>query len=169
MTADAIATPEARPWLRAALIAVAGIETLIALTAFDGMFIDWNHPSTLLRLSQALTTLKIAAAPLLAGMALLFAIKRRLRDAIVTLAALVLATWFAELPSVLIHGLELSASIIGAILFIERLVYPAMAAAAVVLVVRNERLGLAAVLVSLPSIVSWLGALAFAAGIAIHG
>jgi hypothetical protein len=36
-------------------------------------------------------------------------------------------------------------------------------------VVRNERLGLAAVLVSLPSVVSWLGALAFAAGIAIHG
>jgi hypothetical protein len=47
--------------------------------------------------------------------------------------------------------------------------FPLMAACAIAYAARDRRLGIATALVSLPTFSFWLGVIAFAIGIAIHG
>jgi hypothetical protein len=169
LPADTTATPPPRTWLRVGLIVLAAIETLSALADFSGIFYDYNHTTALLIFAQGVTKTRLAIAPLIAGAALVFASIGRLRHAIVALAALVLVVWLTELPSIAIHGLELSGGFVGLHLIAQRFIYPVIAVAAIVLAVRNQRLALAGALVSLPRIVAWLGVLAFGIGVMIYG
>lgn len=151
------------------LIAVAAIETLSALANFSVIFVDYHHETALLKFAQALTSVNLALAPLLAGAALVFAVMGRLRHAIVALAALSLLAWAVDLPSIAIHGMELSGDLGGVIVAAKLLGAPLIAAAAIVMAAQNERLALATLLVSLPTILAWAGIVAFAIGVSIFG
>lgn len=167
--AAATPAPPPRLWLRIGLIVIAAIETLTTASDFSGIFYEYQHETRLLQFAQALTSMKLALAPAIAGVALVLAIMGRLRHAIVALAALVLVGWLSELPSFAIHGLELSATFGGTVVFVQRFVYPALAVAAIVLAMKNERLALAGVLVSLPTIFFWAVGLVFMIGFMIYG
>lgn len=162
-------SPKPRHWLSIGMMTVAAIETFGALYDLPGAFEDFGHQTRLLIVAQALTQAKLLIAPVLAGAALVLAIMRRLRPAIVALGILVLVAWAAELPSIAIHGFEFSATVPGALLIAQRLVYPVLAVAAIGLALRTERLGLATLLVSLPAIIAIAAILAFAAAVMMYG
>jgi hypothetical protein len=105
----------------------------------------------------------------LALAALVFAAIGNVRYAIIALGAVVIMTWLNWMPSVVRHGLkfgslyssvEETAQIIG---------FPLMAACGIAYAARNRRLGIATALVSLPTFWFWLGVIAFAIGVSIHG
>ena len=169
MTADATASPSLPRWLRIALLIVALIETLSALSDLPAIFYDYGHTAPMLIFAQALTKAKLALAPLFAGAALWFMIKAKPRNAIVALAALALLRWIAELPSIALHGLELSASFSGLFMFAVWFVYPALGIAALWLALRNRRLVLAGLLVMLPTLAALLSVAAFAIGVMRYG
>ncbi len=128
-----------------------------------------GHTTPLLIFAQALGMAKLALALVIAAAALVFAIIGRLRPAIIALAALVLIAWLSDLPSVFIHGLELSTDIMGLQLFVLRFIYPVIAVVTLVLALRNKRLVLAGVLVSVPTLIAVAGVFAFAIGVSIYG
>jgi hypothetical protein len=80
-----------------------------------------------------------------------------------------LVTWLCDLPSIAIHGIEWSLTFGGIQVAGYQIGAPLIALAALYLARRNERLGLATLLVALPTIFFWLGALAFAVSVMING
>jgi hypothetical protein len=165
-----IATPFPTPRLlgvRALLVIVALLELADGLPNSISMFADMSRiPGP--DLGSAIIQAHIATHPVLALAALLFAAIGRVRYAIMALGAVVIMTWLNYMPSVMLWGLEFSG--IGAFETpAQVMVFPLLAASAIVLAVRNQRLKLAAVLVSLPTIFNLFGLIAFAIGVAIHG
>ena len=112
-----------------------------------------------------------AIYPVLAVAALVLAIRGDIRRAIMALALIVIVTFFADhLPSMFQHGLEFrSGGITGLHLLSLQIVYPLLAVVALVLARRNARLWLATFFVSLSTLTSILGVLAFAIGVIIYG
>ena len=104
----------------------------------------------------------------LALAALLFAAIGNVRYAIMALGAIVFMTWLNYLPSGGRIGfglddltsLEPVARMIG---------FPLMAACAIALAARNRRLGIATVLVSIPTFWFWGGVIAFAISVSLYG
>lgn len=155
--------------LRVALIVIAAIASLGAVADVPIAFHDFGHTEPLLVFAQRVTSAKLMIAPLIAGTALVFAITGRLRAAIAALAALMLVTFVADLPTYPIHGFELSGGLPGLFMLIERVVLPLLGVTALVLAIRNRRLVVATVLVALPMIVTGTGVVLFAIGVAVHG
>jgi hypothetical protein len=54
--------PAPHPLLRLALVVVAALELLDALTSAHNIFTDYHHPTALLRFAQALTSVSSSAA-----------------------------------------------------------------------------------------------------------
>ena len=174
MTADTPALlpaqPAASPRLRIGLMILSGLILLGALSDLPAIFFDYKHTDRLVIFAQRLTSLKLALAPVIAGAALYFAIRRKLPHAIVALATLMLVNWLTELPSIAIHGMEMKdGGIYSLVIAAQRFLYPLLAVAAMALALRNERLMTATVLTAIPTIVQWLGVAAFAVGVAIYG
>src|SRR4029450_184502 len=97
--ADTDTAPSHR-WLRLLLVLVAALEFLDALSGVQNVFIDYHHDTTLLRFAQALASINLALAPLLAGAALIFTALGKIRYAVLALAALTLGGWvLSSLPS----------------------------------------------------------------------
>jgi len=170
ISAGSVAVPASAPrllGLRILLIIVAVIE------AFDGL----SSATTLLGdmseipgpdIGGAIIKLHLATHPVLALAALIFAGIGYVRHAIMALGAVVLMTWLNYMPSAVLHGLEFGG--ISALLTpVQIIAFPLMGACAIALAARNERLGLAAALVSIPSLIGGLGVIAFAIGVAIYG
>jgi hypothetical protein len=168
MTATADA-PSPHPRIRIALIVIAAIESLAALRDIPAIFYDFNQTTPLLKFAQALGTVNLVLAVPLAFAALYFALARRLRLAIAAIAIRLLVTWLCDLPSIAIHGLEWSLTLGGIEVAGYQIGAPLIALAALYLAWRNERLGLATLLVALPIIFFWLGVLAFGVSVMIHG
>ena len=168
MTAIADA-PAPHPRIRIALIVLAAIESLGALRDIPAIFYDFNPTTPLGKFAQALGTVGIVLVVPLALAALYFALKSRLRLAIAALAIQILVTWLCDLPSIAIHGIEWSLTFGGIQVAAYQIGAPLIALAALYLARRNERLGLATVLVALPTIVFWLGVIAFAISVMIYG
>ena len=99
--------PAAPPRLHIGLMILSGLILLGALSDFPAIFFDYGHTDRLVIFAQRLTSLKLALAPVIAGAALYFAIRRKLPHAIVALATLMLVNWLTELPSIAIHGMEM--------------------------------------------------------------
>lgn len=146
---------------------------MAALEAFDGL----SSVSTLFGdMSEIpgpgfggfLIKAHIATHPVLASAALLFAMIGRVRYAIIALGAVVMMTWLNYMPSVVRHGLEFG-GIGGIETPAQIIVFPLMAACAIAYAARNQRLGLATALVSIPTLFNAFGVIAFAIGVAIHG
>jgi hypothetical protein len=155
--------------IRIALIVVAAIESIGALYNIPAIFYDYNHTTPLLKFAQALTSVDQALAVPLTLAAFCFAIAGRLRLAIAALAIRILVTWLCDLPSIAIHGIEWSLDFAGIEVAGHQIGAPLIALAALYLARRNERLGVATLLVALPTIFFWLGVIALFVSVMIKG
>jgi hypothetical protein len=156
-------------YLRIALIVIAAVEAIGALMGVPGIFYDFNPTTPLEKFAQLLTSADLVVAVPITLAALYFAVAGRLRYAIAAIAIRVLVTWLSDLPSFWIHGIEWSLSYGGISVAGYQIGAPLTALAAIYLARRNERLGLATLLVALPTIFTWLGVLAFAISVMIYG
>jgi hypothetical protein len=168
MTA-AVDAPSHQRRIRIALIVIAAIGSLGALWDIPGIFYDFNPTTPLGKFAQTLGRVGYVLAVPLALAALYFAFASRLRLAIAAIAIRILVTWLCDLPSIAIHGLEWSLTLGGIQVACYQIGAPLIALAALYLARRNERLGLATLLVALPTIFFWLGVLAFAISAMIYG
>ena len=64
--ANTDAAPSHR-WLRVLLVLVAALEFLDGVSGVQNIFTDYHHDTTLLRFAQALTSVRLALSPVLAG------------------------------------------------------------------------------------------------------
>jgi hypothetical protein len=68
-----------------------------------------------------------------------------------------------------LHGLELTPDREGLIAFAHNVAFPAAAIAGAVLAVKDKRLALAGLLVSLPTLFNWIGAVLFTIAVLRYG
>ncbi|MEH2573766.1 hypothetical protein V1278_003414 [Bradyrhizobium sp. AZCC 1577] len=149
------------------LIIIAAIEAFEGLSHAPVLFGDMSEiPGP--GVGGAIIKAYVAAHPLLALAALAFAAVGRLRYAVMALGALVLMTWLNFMPSVVRHGLDFR----GVSAFetpVRIIAFPLMAACAITLAARGERLGLATMLVSIPTLYGVASVIAFGIGIFLYG
>jgi hypothetical protein len=167
--ADAASVPIRPPRLLGLyllLIIIAAIEAFDGLSHTPILFDDMSKiPGP--GVGGAIIKAYIASHPLLALAALALATIGRLRYAIIALGALVLMNWLNYMPSVVRHGLDFR----GVSAFetpVRIIAFPLMAACAIALAARGERLGLATVLVSVPTLYSVFAVIAFGIGIILY-
>jgi hypothetical protein len=149
------------------LIIVAAIEAFEGLSHAPMLFGDMSDiPGP--GFGGAIIKACIASHPLLALAALAFATVGRLRYAIIALGALVLMTWLNFMPSVARHGFDFR----GVSAFetpVRIIAFPLMAACAIALAARGHRLGIATMLVSIPTLYGVFAVIAFGIGVILHG
>lgn len=164
--ADAVPAPR-HLGLRVVLIIAAVLEAFDALSSVSILFGDMSEiPGP--GIGGFLIKAHIATHLPLALAAPLFAATARVRYAIIALGAVVAMTWLNYLPSVVLHGLEFNG--VGAFETPVRIIaFPLMAACAIALAARNQRLGLATALATVPTFYSFIGLVIFAIGIGIYG
>jgi hypothetical protein len=153
------------------LIIIAAIEAFDGLSRAPVLFGDTSQvlgPGVGGAIIKTYIKTYIASHPVLALAALGFATIGRLRYAILALGALVLMTWLNFMPSVVRHGLDFR----GVSAFetpVRIIAFPLMAACAIALAARGERLGLATMLVSIPTLYGVASVIAFGIGIFLYG
>jgi hypothetical protein len=149
------------------LIIIAAVEAFEGLSHAPMLFGDMSGiPGA--GLGGAIIKMYIAAHPLLALAALALATVGQLRYAVMALGALVLMNWLNYLPSVVRHGLDFG----GLSAFqtpVQIIAFPLMGACAIALAARKERLGLAALLVSIPTLFDVLAMIAFGISVFLYG
>jgi len=149
------------------LILVATIEAFDGLSHVPALFGDMSEiPGP--GVGGAIIKAYIAVHPLLALAALALATTGRLRYAIMALGALVLMNWLNFMPSVVRHGLDFN----GIAAFetpMQIIAFPLMGACAIALAARGQRLGLAALLISIPTLYGVLAVVAFGISVFLHG
>lgn len=112
----------------------------------------------------------IVLSPILAAVALFFAIRGPIARAIIPIGALALLDWLSYVPSLVNHRSEFpTPGFMGVVEIAQFVVLPALVMLAVVLAWRGERLGLAAGLALLPTFVNIAGVIAFGVAVAIYG
>ena len=154
--------------LRAVLILAALFEAAQALPNVPTLFGDMSEiPGP--GFGGFLIKAYIASHAPLALAALLFAAIGSVRYAIIALGAVVAMTWLNTMPSVLLHGLEFNSGFSALQTTAQIIAFPLMAACAIALAARNQRLGLATALVGIPTLFNVLGIIAFAIGVSLHG
>ena len=149
------------------LILIAAIEALDGLSHLPALFGDTSEiPGP--GVGGAIIKAYIAVYPLLALAALALATIGRMRYAIMALGALVLMNWLNYMPSVVRHGLDFNG--LSAFETPMRIIaFPLMGACAIALAARGQRLGLATLLVSLPTLYGVLAVVAFGISVFLHG
>ena len=149
------------------LIIIAAIEAFDGLSHVPALFGDMSEiPGS--GIGGAIIKAYIAVHPLLALAALALATVGRLRYAIMALGALVVMNWLNFMPSVVGHGLDFR----GVAAFetpVRIIAFPLMAACGIALAARSQRLGLARMLVSIPTLYSVFAVIAFGIGVFLYG
>ncbi|HET9583505.1 MAG TPA: hypothetical protein VFP38_05585 [Bradyrhizobium sp.] len=149
------------------LILIAAIEAFDGLAHVPTLFGDMSEiPGP--GIGGAIIKAYIAVHPLLALAALALATIGRLRCAIMALGALVLMNWLNDMPSVVRHGLDFK----GLSAFetpMQIIAFPLMGACAIALAARSQRLGLATLLVGIPTLYGVMAVVAFGIGVFLHG
>ena len=149
------------------LILIAAIEAFDGLSHVPALFGDMSEiPGP--GVGGAIIKAYIAVHPLLALAALALATIGRLRYAIMALGALVLMNWLNYMPSVVRHGLDFN----GLSAFetpMQIIAFPLMGACAIALAARSQRLGLATLLVSVPTLYGVMAVVAFGISVFLHG
>ena len=110
----------------------------------------------------------VATHPALVLAALVLAAVGQVRYAIIALAAVAVMTWLNDMPSVVLQGLSFK----GIAAFetpVRIIAFPLMAACAIALAARNQRLALATALASIPTFYSLIELIVFAIGVSIYG
>jgi len=149
------------------LIIIAAIEAFEGLSHAPMLFGDMSvipGPG----LGGAIVKAYVASHPVLALAALGFATVGRPRYAIIALGALVLMKWLNYMPSMVLHGFDF-----GGLAAFETpaqiIAFPLMGACAIALAARGQRLGLAALLVSIPTLFGVLSVIAFGISVILYG
>ena len=119
-------------------------------------------------LGGAIIKAYVVSHPTLALAALALATIGRLRYAIMALGALVLMNWLNYMPSVVRHGLDFG-GLAALQTPVQIIAFPLMGACAIALAARKERLGLATLLVSIPTLFDVLAMIAFGIGVLLYG
>jgi hypothetical protein len=150
------------------LVFVALVESVGALSAVPILFSNTSEiPGP--GLGGWIVTLAIAARPLLAVTALASAFRGRFAGCILALAGVTLVNWLSLSPSVSSHGLDFEGSG-SAYSSAHFLISPCTAVGAALLVWKKpERLNVAGIVVSGPTLLDVLGTLAFGLSVAIYG
>lgn len=166
---QAIAVPRPSNWLRTILIVLAIIEGLEGLFKLPLLFAgDPDVPGK--GWGGWAVTSELALSFPFALIALVFLIKGDMRRAIAFIAGLGLLKWISLLPSLVNHPADFpGAGIMGLFQVAQVMVFPLLMLMAVALCWKNERLVLAGMLSTLPTLANWLGIAAFAIGVAIYG
>jgi hypothetical protein len=153
--------------LRTVLIIAAVLEGFDAASSVPTLFGDMSKiPGP--GFGGFLIKAHIATHAPLALAVLVFAAIGRVRYAIIALAAIAFMTWLNFMPSVVRHGLELKGT--GAFESpIRMIAFPLMAACAIALAARNQRLRVATALASIPTFYVLMGVIIFAIGVSIYG
>ena len=148
------------------LILVAAIEAFDGLSHVPTLFGDMSEiPGS--GVGGAIIKAYIASHPLLALAALALATMGR-RYAIMALGALLLMNWLNYMPSVVRHGLDFGG--LSALQTpMQIIAFPLMGACAIALAARKERLGLATMLVSIPTLFGVLAVIAFGISVFLYG
>src|SRR5262245_41706500 len=167
-----VASTDAAPshrWLRVLLVLISALELLDALPGIQNVFTDYHHDTALLRFAQGLTSVRLALSPLLAGAVLILAAVGKIRNAILTLGALILTIWLTDsLPAIAIHGFRLKADFGALEDFVLYIFAPAAAVTAAILALKG-RLSLAGAIVSLPFLFKWITGVIFVSALLIYG
>jgi hypothetical protein len=156
--------------LRLLLGSAALLEAYYALSVVTDLFIAGYKTSGF---GGAIARAYLAVHPVLALAALLFAIIGRVRDAVIVLGALVLAAWLNEMPSVVQHGLAFGSSYTAIQTTAQIIAFPLMGACGVAYAARDQRPGISATLVSMPTLFTALfhsvSVVVFAIGVMMYG
>jgi hypothetical protein len=153
--------------LRILLAIVAGLELFDSLIGAP-MLLDGTSSFPGPGIGGAILKLKMAVHPVLALAAVILAAIGYVRQAIITIGAVVLLTWLGYMPAVARHGLDFS----GTGLYqspAQIFLYPLMGACAIALAARSNWLWPAAALAGIPSFLGVIGMVTFAIAVAIVG
>jgi hypothetical protein len=157
-------------WPRLLFIIAAAVEVVGGLYDLPVLFGDLSQAQGL-DFGGAVMIAKIVLQPILAFLALALAIRGRMMDALLAMAAIIALTWLSFLPSIAIHGLDLKAGGISVIaaLFVFQIFVAPIVALAVALLALARRWTAACLLAVLPTYLGVAGVIAFAVDVAIHG
>src|SRR5258708_31766663 len=154
------------PGLRRALIGVAVSELLAGLWRLPVLF---GRASILFAdpfdpepgLGDVFVKVYVASHPLLALVALAFAAKGRARHAIVALGTAEVMRWLNLMPGVVQYGLPFDDRLDVRWTATQIFIFPLMAVCGLTLAARNERPGLATLLVGMPTLYRLFGLTGF--------
>lgn len=155
--------------MRLVLLLVALVETVSALSNLPVLYfgapeVPGTSPGGLL------ISATILLKPIFAVAALLFAARGNISRSVVALAVVVLLDWLSYVPSAAKFWSEFPGQGFGGIVSILLLViFPLLGVVAIILARQGHRLGLATVLVILPTLLHVLAVVAFGVSVAIYG
>lgn len=153
--------------LRAVLIVLALIEAGLGLSDAPVLFGDMSHLGS--GIGAGLIKAHLAAHPVLAIAAIVFAAMGRVRHAIIALGTIIIMAWLNDMPSVVSHGLEFR-SAFGAVETTAKIIaFPLAAACAIAYAAHNEHLGRATFLVAVPTLFNVIMIVGFAVSMMIYG
>lgn len=166
--ASPVATPAPRRLgLRTVLIILAVIEAWFGFSDAPVLFGDMSHIGS--GIGGGLIKAHLAAHPVLAVAAIVFASLGYVRHAIVALGTIIVMAWLSDMPSVVAHGLGLK----GAFAIVETtskiIAFPLIAACAIAYAAHNEHLGRATFLVAVPTLFNVVMIVGFAISVMIYG
>lgn len=164
----AAAAPASRlPGLRSVLIGLALIEAWFGFSDAPVLFGDMSHIGS--GIGGGLIKAHLAAHPLLAVAAIVFAAMGRVRHAIIALGTIIAMTWLSDMPSVVSHGPQFKGTFSSIETFSKIIAFPLMAACAIAYAAHDEHLGRATLLVSIPTLFGVVMIVGFAVGVMIYG
>jgi hypothetical protein len=164
------ATPTRRVWLCIFLGIIATIELVDALASLQTTFAHHETGTGLPSFAQTLNDIRLALTPLIVAAALVFAAIGNVRRAVLALAVFTLMAWLLDgLPTIALHGMNLSFDYGGLEEVFLYVITPIAALAAGALALKNRRLGLAALLVSLSTLFRWIGLVIFIIAVVKYG
>jgi len=153
--------------LRIVLIALALIEAWLGLSDASTLFGDMSHIGS--GIGAGLIKAHLAAHPLLAVAAIVFAAMARVRHVIIALGTIIIMTWLSDMPSVVTHKLEFK-SAFSAVETTSRIIaFPLVAACAIAYAAHNEHLRRATFLVAVPTLFNVVMIVGFAVSVMTRG
>jgi len=158
--APATPTPR-RTGLRLALAAAALVELADGIA---GLVLLYGDMSGL----RAIVKLNLFTEPVLALAALIFALIGYFGHAIPALGAIVFLAWLKYL-ALIPDGFDYGNLFINLDNALHAFIFPMLGAGAVALAARGERLGLATMLIAIPTAVNLFSALSFLIGVTLYG
>ena len=117
----------------------------------------------------AIIKVHLAAHPVLALSALMFAAIGYVRHTILALGAVVVMTWLNYMPSVVLHGLDFAGPFAAVQTSAQIVAFPLIGACAIAYAARDQRLGVATLLVSIPTLFNLFSTVAFFVALMIYG
>lgn len=149
------------------IIILALIEACWGLSDAPTLFGDMSHIGA--GIGGGLVKAHLAAHPVLAIAAIVFAAMGRVRHAIIALGTIIIMAWLSDMPSVVAHGLEFKSAFSAVETTARVIAFPLVAACAIAYAAHNEHLRRAAFLVAVPTLFNAVLLAGFAVSVMTHG